>query len=268
MDIDELVRCTRREFLSTAFTFASPSLCWVACRDASAASVLSSSANSNGVTVHEITMVTPDIVCIEYRDGNKVPGEVYKHGTVETGNYDHFVTRTHPTRGTLPAQILGKNKEYWWFADVKPTQFVDRAAVDNVANWGTIGGRTVHSVHRRTTPYCEGYNGAAADLFSVMRHRVYLKLSGNLSKGTHTIIHPAALRLANSSFVFNDKTTRCRAIKGIQTGHRPGDAQKKAFLGEWIPFYGTEGAVEFAYYLRDKYVFDHRCERQRGGRTI
>lgn len=212
------------------------------------------------VTVNEITMVTPDIICIEYRDEAKIPGEVYVHGTVETGAYDTFVTRTHPTRGSLPAQILGKNKEYWWFADTKPTSGnkLDRSAVDTLGNWGAIGGRSVTAVYRRSTPYGEGMAGAASDFFSTMSHRVYLKLSGNLAQGTHTIVHPASLSLSNSSFVFNDKTTRCRAIKTTQIGHRPGDAQKKAFLGEWIPGYGTQGEIEFAtaYGISQFYIID------------
>jgi hypothetical protein len=209
--------------------------------------------------VHEITVVAPDIICIEYRDEDPIPGEVIALGApdAEGGAQDAWLNRTHPTRGTTLAQVIGKDRGWLFFGDGRGTTWLDRAATDNVANWGTIGGRTVESVHRYSKPIRDGMAGTSPGFHSQFNHRVYLKLDGALAQGSHTIVHPDTT-IADSTFVYNYKTTRCRSLK-TPPGHRPEDTHKKAFLSEWIWAYGTEGgAVEFAdtYNITEAYIIN------------
>src|SRR5262245_16002993 len=58
-----LLACTRRKFLSTALQFSGMALSSAACGQFSAAP-----APSTSLTVREVTMATPDIVCVEILD--------------------------------------------------------------------------------------------------------------------------------------------------------------------------------------------------------
>jgi hypothetical protein len=208
--------------------------------------------------VHEITTVTPDMICIEYRDADMVKGEIIHLDEPDAGDYGVYYDRVHPTRGTLKAQVFGRDKDYLWFADLKPSSYLNRAAVDDVGNWSAIGGCNVVSVHRWSTPCNDGMSDDAPNFFSQYRHRVYLKLDDDLPQGAHTIVHPEGLGLANTAFTFNDKVTRCRALKVTHAGMRASDVHKRAFLSEWVRGYGNDGAVEYAtaYGIEEAFIID------------
>lgn len=213
------------------------------------------------VHVHDITMAAPDIICVRVRDQEVVKGGYHVNGAgPEAGALYAVVSRTHPvTLATQYARISGKNKDYLWFFDTLPTAWADRAAMDNIANYPTIGGRTVTAVYRTTLPYDQGrnYTGVQEGSFAVMEHTLYLKLSGTLAAGTYTI-SITGNTFPSTSFTFNDKVTRCSSISATMMGHRPADGDKAAYLKLWLPLGPNEGAVDLvtAYSLTNFYVIN------------
>ena len=70
-------------------------------------------------------------------------------------------------------------------------------------------------------------NWVSTGIVSQFRHWCYLYLNHVIVAGeTITITFPVATGLANSVFTFNDKTTRCPAIKTTQGGYRVSDWAK------------------------------------------
>lgn len=202
------------------------------------------------VSVHEITMAAPDIVCVEVRDPPITKGPLVPVSPVETGSYSTMIQRTNPVSGNTEwCYPKGANKDHLKFLDIRATEYLDRAAADVAGDYGAIGGRTVTAVYRASIPYdtgtCRGAGGGEARCVS-MRHYLWLQLDGNLANGSHTIDFPAGTGLADAAFNFNDKTTRCSAIRATQVGHRPGDITKLGYYGQWIPGAPSEGAIQLS----------------------
>lgn len=200
------------------------------------------------VHVHEITMAAPDIIRVAVRNGGvTVYPPVLNPSGPEAGTYRSDVSRVNPATGlSAVAKIVGKNKDYLKFYDTQPTAFADRTAMDNVANYPTIGGRTVTNVYRLTAPYeeCKWYSGQEINQ-SIMEHLLYLKLDGDLPEGTYTISITGNTFPA-TSFTFDERYTRCSSIASTQLGHRPDDGSKVAYMKLWLPLGPNEGAVDLA----------------------
>lgn len=197
------------------------------------------------VHVKEITMAAPDIIRVRVRDQ-----EVVKYppvqGAVEAGGYFAEVTRTNPYTGASDnARVVGRNNDYLKFYDKLMTNFADRAAMDNVANYPTIGGRTVTAVYRSTLPY-EQAVVALNDNRAVMEHMLYLKLSDDLPEGGPYTISITGNTFPATQFTYDDKFTRCSTIASTSLGHRPADGRKIGYAQLWLPNGPNEGAVDLA----------------------
>jgi endoglucanase len=240
---------SRRTLLSTALAYPSSALLSAALP--AYAQTESPPATRAVVTLHEITMATPDILCIEVRDPAVQRGAFVQLDAPDSGPQDTWVQRSNPAHGGLLdyCHVVGINKDYLRFQDVPASTYYNRAAGDNAANYGSIGGLVVTHVYRKSIPYDYGtwYSAATGQSNAVsMKHFLFLKLSGALPRGAHNIAFPKDTGLPSTSFSFDDRTTRAIALRATQVGHRPRDASKLAYLALWIPGAPEEGAVNFS----------------------
>ena len=256
---------SRRVLLSTALALASSALISVALP----ARAQGATAAAGSVTVHEITIAAPDIICVEVRDPPVQRGALVPLNVADTGPQDTWVRRNNPMRGGEPeyCYVVGPNKDHLRFQDVAASVYYDRAAGDVAADYGRIGDLTVTQVYRKSIPYDYGtwYRPDIGPASAVsMKHFLYLKLSGPLRQGAHVVTFPKGTQLGSANFVFDDRKTRAIAIRATQVGHRPKDAGKLAYLSLWIPGAPDEGAIDFAasYGLKSFEIIDE------GGRTV
>jgi endoglucanase len=224
---------------------------------------VSSFAGGEGLHVHEVTMVLPDLVKIEIREAN-----VTHQGLGAAPNPPDFPVNEWIKRNGKYALIGGPNNDWYKYEDVRPTIFLNRDLADRPEGYGEIGGNRVTAVYRKTLPHdwgeCRGDEGTRTTKAVSMRHYIYLQLSGDLAQGTHKIAFPPGLCISPPStlsdledfrFVFNDKTTRFAAIKSNQVGHASADLMKYAYLAEWVPGYAEEGRVSF-FFIEDWHIVD------------
>jgi len=136
------------------------------------------------------------------------------------------------------------------WVDIQITDYLDRASIVDFANYGAIGTRSVTAATLKTEPrqvgFCNSAAGGSLATVMGMKHFVYLKLSGNIEVGSHTIDFPAGTGLANQAFTFAPNTTRCSSIHVNQLGWRSGDIEKTAYLSCLAPGLATHGQIEFA----------------------
>lgn len=196
-------------------------------------------------------MAAPDIVRVEVHDPvvTKYP-PVGPLGTADTGAYTAIVyPRANAAEGgaNWAVHVLSLTKKWLKFLDKKPAQFLDRTNARIGGNWGTIGGETVTSVYYTAHPngqFIASPAGSGQALGTITRHYLYLQLSGNLSQGSYTVANATA-GLSGVAFTWSDLTTRCCSIRASQSGYRPGDIAKQAYLSIWIPGHSNEGAIDF-----------------------
>lgn len=206
------------------------------------------------VFVHEITMVRGDLIRVEVRDPPITKGElVGPLETAETGNYSTLVSRTNPNTGnTEAAYVIGPEKKHLKFLSRTEHAYLDRSAADAAGSYGTVGGRTVTAVYRKSYAYDAGACKGTAGLYAVstvsMRHLLYLQLDGALANGSHTIPFPAGTGLGSVAFEYDDKTTRASCIHANQVGYRRNDVSKLAYMSQWVPGAANEGATDLSQY--------------------
>jgi len=163
-----------------------------------------------------------------------------------------FVQRTHPILGTPQwCLLVGRDGKTRRYSDIRSTTYLDREAAKVAANYGITGGLTVTGMYLKTKPYSGGGGMFVGTNFQQpclsFKHTIYLQLSGTLTSGSsYTITFPPGASINAYTFTFQEKSTRCRAIHVDQSGHRPNDVGKLAYLSEWVPGKGTDGEVSFA----------------------
>jgi endoglucanase len=234
---------SRRHFLSSSSAFVVLSA--TACSKLDNDNVLST------VSVQEVTMAAPDIIRLEIRDPSIQRGSIYGPFGSDVAQLQRWTLKKHPKTGLLGyARIIGPSGTYWRFGDTRSTDYYNRAEGDTASNWTILGGTTtISAVYRKSQPCDQGVTFTAADgqcNLANFKHYVYLKLSRNLLQGEYTIIPGNAIGLGEISFTFDDKVTRCCSIRATQLGHRAGDIGKYAYLAEWVPGLGANGAIDFA----------------------
>jgi endoglucanase len=208
---------------------------------------------SHGVSIHEITMAAPDVICIELRDPPVVRGGIVDVSVADRGPYNTWLPRTDPRTGLSSyAAVIGPNKKHLRFEDKRATSYLNRDAIDDVAGWPTIDGIEVANVYRNSVPYDSGLCRGAAGIFTTkaasMKHYVFLKLGSRLAQGTYTVTFPPDAGIKETNFTFDDLTTRAISIRTSQVGHRPSDVNKLAYLSLWIPSAPSNGQVDFSSY--------------------
>jgi endoglucanase len=214
---------------------------------------IGNAAATRGVFVHEITVATPDMICVEVRDPPIAKGPLVELPSPDSGSYESWLSRRNPVTGDNDyCFVVGPEKRHFRFQDVRSVSYLDRDAADSPADYGRVGDREVISVYRKSIPYssgeCRGALGVKTTKAVSMKHFLFLKLSGNLAQREgYTIKFPGKTGLPETPFTFDDKLTRAIAIRSTQVGHRPGDACKLAYLALWIPGAPNEGAVEFSH---------------------
>lgn len=207
------------------------------------------------LTVTEITMATPDVICVEIHDGPIRKGVLTNMGSTQSGDFVTWNNYADPAQGGINelGRVFGPNKDYVKFQDKNPLTFLGRVGAVDFASYGTIGGRTVTAASLKSKPYQEGKGagnqsaGAQAGYaITSFQHFIYLSLSANLPQGgPYTITFPASSNIVAASFAFEDHVTRSHAIRTSFIGHRPGDVTKIAYLAVWIPGRVNEGQTDF-----------------------
>ncbi len=198
------------------------------------------------LTVSEVSMAAPDIICALVFDDAVRRGNLVNMGTPQTGTYDVWTTITNPLgNGNNDCLVVSPDKSWLRFADRAPVETLDMSAADTVANYSTsvLGGRTITEVHRVSFASDQGHRVSSLATIS-LRHWIYLKLSSALTAGSYTLKGVGVF--SDKAFTYDDKVTRACCIRATMLGHRPGDAGKVAYLSQKILGYGTEGAVNFA----------------------
>jgi endoglucanase len=252
-------RFSRRELLHTALNLSGAALV-CASGEALAAAI------SGAVTVHEITMAAPDIVCVEVRDQPVSKGALVNMTVPDSGAFETWQSRTNPTTGRRDhCMVVGPDKTHLRFQDMQPTEYLNRSAATMAADYGAIGANTVTAVYLKSMQYSAGegfgVSGSRTVKYASMKHFLFLKLNGPLMQGgPYTIRFPPRTRLPNASFTFNDRAIRAIAIRGTQVGHRPRDVNKLAYLALWIPGAPNEGAINLsgAYGLNSFSIIDEK----------
>lgn len=217
------------------------------------------------VTLVEVTTIARDILRVELHDGEITMGPLHQMDT-PAANYGDFQAINPNTLANEWGSVVGPNKDWIRFGDKHPDAFLNRTAVMVAANWSLTGsGLTVTKVYegksmpRRTSTFTQHATTGTIGAVSTcqMRHYRYLKLSGNLSAGSYTLVPPPALSLASVPFVFNDKTTRCAAIRCTQGYMRRGDA-KSARLAYKVHFADFPyGAVDYSAFPEFHIIDEH-----------
>jgi endoglucanase len=207
------------------------------------------------VHVKEIGMVAPDMLYVRVRDQEIVQGSLVELSSPDAATIWTNVQRTNPANGQtewckIGGMRNGTAKMFQHFYATMPTAYLDRTVVDDISKWASIGGRTVTAVYRKTKPFDQGIafpNSLGFEVHCVtMEHELFVKLSGNLAQGGPYTVSVTGSTFPATAFTFNDRVTRCPAIRTSLSGHRPGELNKKARLQIWIPGYGTEGRVNYA----------------------
>jgi endoglucanase len=199
--------------------------------------------------VHEVTVVTPDIICVEIRDDPGVKGQIqlmsvadaHRPGTVagpatdpNTGKSNYYV-------------VLNPDRKVRHWLDYFPSAFLNRTAAYSTTGW-SITGHTITAIYPKTVPWSQLYcyiRGSQFDAVS-MAHYLHLQLDSALTSGEYTISFPPTTGLPDYRFTYDDKTTRCSALRATQHGHRRDDPEKRAYLSYWIPYRANEGVINYA----------------------
>jgi endoglucanase len=207
------------------------------------------------VYVHEISMATPDIVCVEVRDPPIIRGAFVELDEPDPSSYNSWLLRPNPRLGGRSdyCRVVGPKKMHLRFQDIRATEYLDRDSIDQAGDYGPIGSREVVGVYRKSMPYMTGLGrfnlSSQAPIPAVSsKHFLYLKLNGRLSDGAHSIQFPSGAKLPETRFVKKDKSTRAISIRTTQNGHRPRDASKLGYLSLWIPGAPENGAIDFSNY--------------------
>ena len=203
------------------------------------------------VEIREIAMATPDVIAIDVRDPPFKRGALVAMPAPRAESAGEWVRYRQGW-----ALLVGWNRVVGRTPDTPPGVFLDRAAIDQAAGYGPIGGRRVVAVYRKSTPYDSGvYRGPDGGdrTGSSFRHQIYLQLDGPLAPGAHVIRWPGQT-LPDAPFVFDDRATRAVSIRATQLGSRPDDVGKVAYLSLWLPGGPVEGAVDFRRYGVDRFT--------------
>ena len=201
--------------------------------------------------VQEVAMVLPNMLRVEIWEP-AIGHRGVEHTGVNVGNSGDWVK-------WKDIWALPIDPEGFWvkYEDQRNSVFLNRAIADDFAAYPSIGGNRVAAVYRKSVPRdwgeCYGDIGAKTAKTVSMRHFLYLHLEQDLPTGEHLISFPPGMvvkpdglaDLAPHLFTFDERTTRCSAIRHNQVGHAPKDRMKYAYLAEWVPGYGTEGRVPF-----------------------
>lgn len=207
------------------------------------------SARADAVTVHEVTMATPDIISIELRDPAFQRGSIVRLDPPRVEEVGTWVM--HQGAWGL---LIGPKRDHLRISDTPPDTFLDRRAIDDVASYGPIGERKVVAVYRKSMPYDSGLfrgPGGVTRSGASLKHYVYLKLDAPLAEGNHAISGPKPLD--GTRVIVDDRSTRAAAIHATQLGHRKSDTAKVAYLSLWLPGGPDQGAVDFRRYGTDRF---------------
>ncbi len=199
------------------------------------------------VMVAEVAMAAPDVIHVVVRDPPFMRGGVVALDVPRSEAVGTWVN--HDGDWGI---VVGPRHDHLRVADVPPTSYLDRSAVDEPGRYAAIGGRAVVAVHRKSMPYDSGlYRAGNGDNRSgaSFQHDIYLELDGPLAAGDHRIAWPDAA-LADTGFTFDPASTRLSSLHATQNGHRATDVGKSAFLSLWLP---GRGAVDFREYGIDAF---------------
>jgi hypothetical protein len=212
---------------------------------------------SRTVYLHEFTITKPNLIRFDIRDGDLLSLGIVEIESPDSGaSYSAWYSDADGRY-----QIKGLNKDYKRYEDKPPESFLDRAAADDETNWSITGGINIDAVHRWTSPQDNGIwsgdsGGDVGTKITVMRHYLWLELDADLVNDTeYTVTFPTELGLRDYTFTYRDKAIRCSAIAVDQIGYGEQDSAKIAYLVEWVPGYGTKGAVQFSG-LTDWHIMD------------
>ena len=142
--------------------------------------------------------------------------------------------------------VCGQNADYFRAGDTRSEVYLNRAVIDDPANWPAIGGRKVTAVYRKSTNYRQGFShepvmGQYGNCAS-LKHFVFLQLDGPVTLDKDLAVNfPPAANI--------DPVTGVHRALGFHVsgmGHRPDDASKYGYFSLHIPRGPNEGMVDLA----------------------
>ncbi len=207
--------------------------------------------------------VAPDILAIEIDAGSIIPSKV-EPDAAQPGDERQVQppTRTADTdvvelirNGNNVGYLIGVNRDYLATRegfqgsplDTKLTGRVESYLVQSGDDPAFATAVRPVKVARKSKPIDWQRHGKRN---FVMRHTIYLSLPAPLREGATYTIDLSALKIDGTiiSYKHDPFRTRSEAVHAIQTGYRPDDPVKHAFLSIWL---GTGG--RYAYTLPLKY---------------
>ena len=210
------------------------------------------SANAERVppTVEEVTLAAPDILRVEIREAPIEKGEIISLSSPAAQDRGEWIKHATGEYGI----IIGPNKDHLRIADKLVGAPLNRAKIDQAHKYDGLAGLNIINVHRKSVPYSSGTtrDDSARHEAVAFRHFVYLKLSGNIAPGTHTISWPDNA-LPDTVFTYDPAKTRLSSLRTSQLGHKSSDVGKYAYLALWLPNGANDGAVDFRNYGIDKF---------------
>ncbi len=221
----------------------------------------------NSPTVERVSLVAPDLVCVEIRSGKVTPGSLAPYQFQEGDTYKE----TKNPNGSLQQKILIRGgQEVGWLIGPKRNiliayeKFSGDPLLEEFAEnpkqytltLQTGGGRAeIVSLARKSKPT----DWAQPRGEFAMLHRIYLKTAKPLTPGETYRLTFGSLNVQGKAVTFKHtpETVRSEAVHINQIGFRPDDPAKRAYLSCWL---GTGGGLRFPDGLKFRLVNDENAK--------
>jgi hypothetical protein len=214
----------------------------------------SSGGSALGISVIEVTIVTPNMICVSVEDEQPIAGHFVDTGSDQGTVTNEWIAKASPLPGGPNfAKVLGPDQHGLLFSSRRPSKYVDREPARLAANWQivdhAIGVTDVfyeNDLFHECSWSVRGDNSNPSDVMpaNAWLHHFYLKLSGKLASGQRYRIRPPTdWAVQDVIFDYDDRVTRAKPLKASFAGWRPNDKSKIAFLSQWVPGEANEGAL-------------------------
>jgi endoglucanase len=206
---------------------------------------------ADGPTVVHIGTVAPNTIGITVQAGRveygrQVPYERQAGDELREQGKEREVWR----EGKFLGWLVGKEGRLVYTEDALVGEPLDTAWADRPGNYAVKSaddpdyavGASPAAVHRKSKPSDFG-RWRGWPYRAPVRHVIYLVLPRPLKEGARYSVSFGEGKLADQSLLYDPATTRSEAVHVGQTGFRPDDPAKVAFLSCWL---GSGGPMKYA----------------------